>query len=48
MDFDPNDKDPVIDDGIPDEDEVMPEPNDLDDADEDAGEDDDMEDFPEE
>ena len=34
-------------DGTPDEDDVQPEANDLDDVDEDAGEDDDMEDFDE-
>jgi hypothetical protein len=40
--------DPIIDAGIPDESEIVPVPNDLDDVDDDAGEDDDMEDFPEE
>jgi len=43
-----DERDPVINSEIPDEDGVTPEANDLDDVDDDAGEDDDMEDFPEE
>jgi len=44
----PLDLDPVIDEfGTPDEFDVQIEPNDLGDVDDDAGEDDDMEDFPE-
>lgn len=39
-----DDRDPVIGDEIPDEEGILLEPNDLSDADDDAGEDDDMED----